>query len=387
MTDCLHLKLLKVLCFLAFVSLLTMVSAPATSLAANEVDEFAEFENTSPPQESSPTSSAPPGESPEQRIERLKNEIRQSPKNTRQIGELGEELLKKGEVDKVIALLWKHIDKIGRDGTITLAKAHEQKKEGSEMLRALNMLTGKNPKDYEAQYYSGNAYLLQRKSKQAMEAYKLAIESNPKFEPAYEALINFYEKRESPNFYELRIIYQDMVKALGPRPVLLAKLCQVNTEDGVFEPALFSCREAIAKDKSNPDSFVYLGLAYKGMGEEQKYQTELKNAAAKFPKSEFAQYQYGKLLEDQKNFIEAMKYYKAATEAKEDSSRAWLGLATSSFELKKYEVAHPAYKKACQLDQKTALAFRRATTILRNNKNRAWIPKFENDSETCTFRN
>lgn len=249
------------------------------------------------------------------------------------------------------------------------------------------MLTGKNPKDFEAHYLTGNAYLLQKKSKQAMESYKQAVEINPKFEPAYTALISFYEKRDTPNLYELRIIYQDMLKAFGPKPNLLSKLCQVNTEDGVYEPAIFSCKDAIVKDKQNPNPYVYLALAYKGTGETAKYEEELKKAATKFPQAEIAQYHYGKLLEDQKNFIEAMKYYKAATDSDSNSSRSWLGLATSSFEVKKYDIAHPAFKKACQLDQKMALPFRRATTVLRNNKNRAWIPKFETDSETCTFRN
>lgn len=389
MTNCLHLKLLNVLRFLAFVSLLSMQTLALPAIA----DEFEDFEEeqiqeTTPP---SKASSAPvsvnPDESREVRIERLKAEVRKSPKNTRQIGELGKELFDMGENDKVIALLWKHIDKIDRDGVITLARAHEKNKDGPEMIRALNMLTGKNPKDFEAHYYTGHAYMFMKKNKQAMESYKQAVEINPKFEPAYDALIGFYGNRTMPNHYELRIIYQDMIKALGPKPNLLAKLCQVNTEDGIYEPAIFACRDAISKNKQSADSYVYLGLAFKGMGENVKYEAEIKKAATNFPQAEISQFHYGKLLEDQKNFIEAMKYYKNATEADGTSARSWMGLATSSFELKKYEIAHPAYKKACELDKKTALAFRRATTVLRNIKNKEWVLKFETDSETCTFNN
>lgn len=360
-------------------------AAPAATPSPSPSPAVASPATPAEPVAAAPAAAAQQEETADQKIERLKKEIRRSPKNAGLIGTLAEELYKKEEYEKVTLLLWKHVDKIDRNALVLLAKAHEKRKEPMEMLRALNVMLGKNGKDYEAYYLMGNAYVLARKSKDAMESYKKSVELNSKYEPAYEGLIALYENRDKPNLYELRILYQDMVQSIGPRPQYLRKLCEINTTDGTYEPAAQACREAIAKDPTVADAYVYLGISYKGMGEDDTALKTLKKAAHDFPKSELAQYHYGKLLEEQKNYVEAMKLYKAGTEADPKAARSWLGLATSSFEIRKYELALLAYKNACKFDKKNAVAFRRATTILRNAKNAQWIGKFESESETCTF--
>lgn len=332
-----------------------------------------------------PVAAAPADETAEQRIERLKKEIRASPKNARLIVDLAEELYKKEEYEKVTLLLWKHVDKIDRRGLLILARSHEKRKEPTEMIRSLNVLLGKDEKDYEAYNLMGNAHILQRKTKDAMEAYKKSIELNAKYEPAYDGLISLYEKRDTPNLYELRILLQDMVQNIGPRPQYLRKLCEINTRDGTYEPAVQSCKEAIQKDPKIADAYVYLGLSYKALGEDAIAVKTLKKAASDFPKSELAQYHYGALLEEQKNYIDAMKVFKSGTEADAQAGRSWLGLATTSFELRKYDISLLAYKNACKFDKKNAVAFRRATTVLRNAKNNKWTDQFEQASDNCTF--
>lgn len=47
-----------------------------------------------------------------------------------------------------------------------------------------------------------------------------------------------------------------------------------------------------------------------------------------------------------------MKVYKAGTEANAKAARSWLGLATTSFELRKYDISLLAYKNACKYDKK-----------------------------------
>ncbi|KYG70798.1 O-linked GlcNAc transferase [Bdellovibrio bacteriovorus] len=324
-------------------------------------------------------------ETSDQKIERLKKEIRSGPKNGALIVQLAEEFYKKEDYEKATLLLWKHVDKIDRKGLVLLAKAHEKRKEPNEMLRALNVLIGKDEKDFEAYSLMGNAYVMSRKTKDAMESYKKATELNPQYEPAYDGLIDLYEKREPPNLYELRILYQDMVQNIGPRPQYLRKLCEINTMDATYEPAVHACNEAIRKDPKVADGYVYLGISQKALGEDDVALKTLKKASKDFPKSELAQYQYGKLLEDQKNYVDAMKQYKAGTEADPQAARSWLGLATSSFEIRKFDLALIAFKNACKYDKKNAVAFRKATTILRNQKNSQWIGKFEDASETCTF--
>lgn len=327
----------------------------------------------------------PPSSKNSQKIENLKAAIRKDPKKIDLIQQLAEELYKIDETEKTTALLWKYVEKIDRSGLILLVQAHEKRNEPDQMIKALNILTAKDPKDFEAFYLLGNAYFLKSKTRETVENYKTSIELNAKYEPPYLGLVKYYEKRD--NFYELRMLYQDMVEHIGKRPKYFSKLCEINLKDGTFEAAIAQCKEAQLKEPENADNFVNLGLSYRGTGDTEVALKSLKEAAAKFPKSEYAQYTYGKSLEEQKNYVDALAYYKAATSADEKSSRAWLGLAVSSFELQKFEPAWSAFKTACKLDRKVAPLFRKAATQLNGSKNLEWSKKFADSAEGCTYSN
>lgn len=319
-------------------------------------------------------------------IDDLKSQIQKNPQDIGKIIELASAFYDKGDFEKTTLLLWKQIDKIDRSGFLLLTRAHEQRKEYSEMVRVLNILVAKNEKDFEVLTQLGNAFSLQKKTKDALENYKKAIEVNPKYEAAYEGVANLYEKRAPPNLYELRILYQDMIDNMGAKGAYLQKLCEVNSRDDMAaEASIETCRNATVKDPHTANAFVNLGNNLKASGKNEEAIELLKKTASTFPKSEFAQFSYAKALEGQKNSVEAMKYYKAGTDIDPTSSRSWLGLATSSFEVKKYEVAFIGYKNACKYDRKNAVAFRKATTFLRNNKVSDWIGKYEAAAESCSY--
>lgn len=376
--------------FLAFVSL-WYIGIGCSSTSVQERDAFDEFNDDKTPSQIKKANAAPkaspqkPALKPEERIEELKKQIRSQPKNYSLIVDLAEEFYKTAQDDKVTAVLWKHVDKIDRRGLILLAKAHQKRKEPNEMIRALNILLGKNEQDVEALSLIGDAHAMALKNKDALESYKRALEINKQYEPAYNGLVSLYEKREPPNLYELRILFQDMMEAIGPRAQYMRRLCEINTLDGTYDAAIQMCNTAIAKDPKEPESYVYLGLSQKANGDEKLGNKTLQRAAQSFPKSELAQYHHAKTLEEKKSYIEALNTYKKGTDADPKSARSWLGLATSSFEIRKYEISLIAYRNACRFDKKNAVAFRKATTILRNQKNSEWISKFEDASETCTF--
>lgn len=298
---------------------------------------------------------------------------------------LAEGYIEKERYSRATELLWKHIDKMERTDILVLAKAHEKAKEPVEMIRALNLILSKNQKDAEALTLIGKAHLLQKKSKEARESFEAALEINKKYEPAYRGLIDLYEHRDKPNYYELRILFQDMIQNIGARYQYLVKLCEINTLDGTFEAAIKDCKSAISKKSKLPDAYVYLGLSYRATGDEQKGINTLKKAANAFSNSELAQYSYAKILEEKKNYIDAIEYYKAGTDVDEKSARSWLGLATSSFELRKYDVAIEAFRKACKFERNNAAAFRKAASTLRNKRNADWAEKYASASENCAF--
>lgn len=366
---------LMILSFVSFLGVSTAQAKPSgqgsTSANANSTDEFDLFEEEikgaakkpAPAAGSVSKAKAPPAGN--------KNEA--------------QALFDKGDYAQVTTMLWKQIETLDRASLILLTKAHEKKNEPAEMIRALNILIGKNEKDAEAHYLSGNAFMLQKKSKDALEAYKAALELNPKYEAAYLAVADLYEKRNPPNLYEVRMIYQDMIEKIGPRVAYKTKLCEVNTKDGTYEAAITDCKSAILKDGSIANNYVYLGLAQKEIGDIEQAHATLKKAADKFPKSELAQYNYGHVLEEKKNYPEATKYFKTGTDADPKAARSWLGLANSSFEIRRFDVALEAFKKACKYENKNAAAFRKATGILRNARNSEWTSRFESAAEICTF--
>lgn len=290
---------------------------------------------------------------------------------------------KKGDYDKVTDLLWKNLDQLDRKGLLLLAVAHEKKKEPANMIKVANMLTSKNPKDYEAFYLIGSAHLMMNKKKsEALESLKTSLEINPKYLPAYEKIAEMYE--QTKNHYELRILYQDMIDNIGRKPEFLTKLCEINTLDKQEDQALLLCKEAMQKDPKVASNYVYLGIVQKHGGEIEVAKKSLKTAAEIHSKSEFAQFTYAELMDEQKDYLSASKYYQNCTAADPKSSRCWIGFARSSFEIRKYEQALDAYKKACKLDQKTAVAFRKATTALRNTREGTWLQQYEAASESCS---
>lgn len=363
--------------FLPFVSFLITEGAKAQTSDEGKKDIFQS--------EDSPEAASTPAQNADSNIERLKGELNNDPENIYLILELAENYNGKGAYDKASALLWKHVDKLDREALLVLARTHEKGKEPGEMIRALNLVLAKKAKDLEALTLMGKAHLLQKKNKEAMESYKKVVEINPKYEPAYRGLIELYEKRNPPNLYELRILYQDMIDNIGPRYRYYVKLCEINTMDNTHEAAIKACKSAIAKNSKEAEPYVYLGLSLRATGEELKGIKTLRKAADEFPDSELAQYTYAKTLEEEKNYVEAMNLFKAGTEANGKSARSWLGLASTAFEIRKFEVSLIAFKNACKYDNKNAAAFRKATATLRNARNSEWVDKFATAAEHCTY--
>lgn len=367
---------------LSFVSFLATFGTLSQSFA-QPVDEFEAFEAEL--RGSKPAPGAPPAAQPYMQPTNQNTGNAPAKPATNSNASEAQKAYDTGDYSKATALWWKQIEKLSRAELLMLARAHEKKKEPAEMIRALNILVGKDEKDAEAHYLLGNAYMLQKKPKEALAAYNTSLEINPRYEIAYLAVADMYEKRSPPNLYELRTIYQDLLEKVGDKAVYRAKICEINAKDGTLEAAVTSCRQAIQKDSQIPESHVYLGFAQKELGDTAAANQTLKKAADRFPQSELAQYHYGKMLEEKKNFPEALKYYQQGAKADPKSAGSWLGVAASAFELQKFDVSLEAYKKACRYNNKNAAAFRKATGILRNSRNSEWTPRFESAVENCTF--
>ena len=282
---------------------------------------------------------------------------------------------------KVIQLLSPQVEKLDRKGLMLLGSAYSTAKNPAAAIKVYTAALSKNPKDVEAKTFIGIEQMALSQDKEALQTLKEALEINKKYLPAYQALVNIYEKRK--NKYELRLLYQDMIANIGERAEFVTKLCELTTMDGLYDLAFNYCERGMKLTPAEPANFVYFGTANNETGKTAQAEGYFKKASVSFPKSELAQYTYGKHLADNKNFIGAYSVYQKAVAADPKSARSLLGFAQASFEIQKYGESLNAFTKLCVLDKTSMPFFRRAANSLRTLKSLDWLKKFEQGIDQC----
>lgn len=299
--------------------------------------------------------------------------------------DFAQSLIKDKQISKAIDYLWQNIEYLSGEGMSLLAELHRLRSEYQKQLRVSLLLKAKNENNHVPHYYIGDALINTGKIKEGIESLNHAIELNPKYEPSYLSLISYYEKKK--NNYELRAIYEDLVKNIGARAIYLSKLCQINHDDGMSEAGKTYCEKAIQADKKNPLNHVYLGLILNKLGNEDKGGKILKDSALKFANSDFAQFEYAEFLAKNKNYTEAYLYYSNAIKINTKNYKVYTGAAEAAVQILKNDVAYEHLKKACNLSRESAVAARRIVIELRKlGSDNATINKFENLSFNCTQR-
>lgn len=348
-------------------------------------------ENTSKKPDPSPDQST---EKTNDKIEELKNKIKKTPRNLKLVIELAQEFYNIGDYEKTTLLMWKQIEKIDRNALLLTIRAHEKKKEWDQVLKVTLVMLSRDAKDKEALFYQGRSYLAQRKDNQkafnkeketqAAEVLKKAIEIDPKYQEAYEEFAKIYDVKKGVNYYELRLWYQGMVEKLGEKPEFLAKLCEIDTLDGVNESAIKYCEKAIQMDPLNATNFVYLGRVQKNIGESEKSHKTLKEAAEKFQKSTLAQETYAKLLDEDKNYIESFKVYEQCIATDKKNETCLVSAAYAGAQIQKLEKSLEYIKAACQINRSHSVDARKIAAQLKQSQKADWMEKFEHAAEWCS---
>lgn len=290
----------------------------------------------------------------------------------------------KKEYQKVIDLISPQVTEASRPQLILLGKSYFELKDYSSAIKVYQALLSKNENDFEVQTLIGNAYFSSSKkaTSETLNAFKNALDANPKYEPAYLGLAQYYERAK--NLYELRILYQDLIEKVAVRKEYVTKLCQLSYDEKLYDNAKKFCKLGAVKFAEVPDNHVLNAQVERIMGDPKLGDRLLKSAADKFTKSEFANWSYAQMVDEKKDFITAYKYYGRAFKADKSSDRSRLGFAISAFELKKYSEALEAYSYNCKTHRQTQAAFRKALLALKTQKVVAWIMKFEAELEKCS---
>lgn len=279
------------------------------------------------------------------------------------------------------ALLWQNIEHLNESGMILLTKAHYLNKEYFEAMKAANLVLAKNESNFEALTYLGLSQLRKKKDREAKDYFRRATDINPTHTPAINGLVEIYEK--GSNYYELRLIYQDLVKRSGEKSEYLTRLCDINTKDAITDQAQNYCRKAIQADPNVPENYSNLGIVYKNINEMTKAKEQLRIAADKFPKADINQFNYAQFLEEQKNYIEAFKYYARCVKVNDYAENCWVGYASSSYQIQKFSETLVGLKKACVFNKKHSYIGRKASAFARSMKQSEWARKLDSLSELC----
>jgi tetratricopeptide (TPR) repeat protein len=291
-------------------------------------------------------------------------------------------LYQQGHFKETIDLLKKGMDTISPKDLKIMYYCYQKLGDKDNQFRILQQIISINAEDFEGHTLIGDFLMVKKDFKGAAKSYRTAIGIKKDYRRAFDGLIEAYQKVD--NRYELRIVYQDLIKTYGEKGEFINPLCRLFTVDGFFEQAIEYCRQGIELSPQNADNHVYLGTVLNKQAETVQAQKILKKAADKFQNSEFAQRTYADLLKEQKNLIAAEKYYSAAVKADRKSLLAQIALAKVAFELKDFEMSLEAYKGACLVNSNESIKeLRRSISTLRLASNTEWLKKFSTVEDQC----
>jgi Tfp pilus assembly protein PilF len=285
------------------------------------------------------------------------------------------------EYDKVAELISPNLDVANKEAFLILTKAYIEQSNLPMAQKTLATGRSKFPEDPEFPTELGKVYLGLNKDREAKTILKEVIEAHPKYEPAYLAMADLYEKKK--NRYELRLIYQDLVQHITPRPEYLTKLCDLSTQEGLYDLSFKYCVDGIKKNPREPLNYVNLANSYKETGNTSEANANYKKAADSFSKSELSQFAYAQFLEEQKKFVDSYKYFKRATEADPKSVRAWMGFGFSAIEIQKFQESLIAFERVCEGDRNGVKQARKAASVIKTLNQPQWMKKFEELIRKC----
>jgi tetratricopeptide (TPR) repeat protein len=291
-------------------------------------------------------------------------------------------MYQQGRFKEVIELFKKRMDTIGSQDLKLMSYSYQKLDEKENQFRILQQIISVNAEDDEGHVLMGDFLMTKKNYKGAANSYRTAVGIKKDYRRAYDGMIEAYQKAD--NRYELKIVYQDLIKIFGEKGEFINPLCRLFAIDGFFQQAIEYCNQGIALNPKIADNHVYLGIVLNKQSEKIQAQKILKGAAEKFINSEFAQRTYADLLKEQKNLIAAEKYYSAAVKADRKSLISQMALAKVAFELKDFEMSLEAYKSACLINTNESIKeLRRSIAVLRLASNVDWLKKFSTAEAEC----
>ena len=296
--------------------------------------------------------------------------------------------------ERVIETLRPQADSLDRRGLLLLARAYGYQKNYLATIRVLEILKGKFPDDYYAEFVLAESYLRLANSprldpskkrqhrERALQGFHDSKQKNPDFLAAYEGILRQIEITPESNSDAINLI-QDMISRFGMSVKSQQRLCRAYRMAGYVKKAVDTCESAVELSPNEADSYIDLSISYKMHEEHLRAHSVMVDAAKKFPKSLEAQLGAGDLFWDLKNYPTALEYYETARKNHPERYEGWLGTAKCQVELSKFQEALKNYREACSLNSKVITDFKRGSGRVRSMGAPDFASKFEESYGQC----
>ncbi len=235
---------------------------------------------------------------------------------------------------------------------------YQQKKQYQKALQAYDSVLTLEPNNSKALSYKAQALSEMGDKQGALNIYKSILSSNPADKEARNAITDIVKDTMTPAEYISYLVQNEETTLLYDFAYRLHK--ENKTDD-----AIAAYKAYLAKNQSNPDAYVNLGICYASKDDYDNAVTTLNIAKTKFPTNNTVlktlkdiqnDYDSSRLASasssyEKKDYKRAIEEYLAITPATEDTM---LGVAASYQALNDYESAITYYKKAETINPKNS---------------------------------
>lgn len=250
----------------------------------------------------------------------------------------------------VVGLLWSPLIALAQDVAqgIKMIDTERYEKAGA----IFKSLIASAPQDAKNYYYLGSIYLLQSKSDSAAWAYKKGVEANAQEALNYVGLGRI--ALDNKNTTEAESNFQKaltMTKERDANVLMEVGYAYLNSKNGNAKKAVELAEKAIARDKKNPDVYIFAGDAYVANRDGGQGMNNYEKAAELAPQYAKIYYKMGNLYRMGRVTNMAVQNYEKTVEVDPDFAPAYQELGVLYNQQKQYDKAKAAYKKFIDISE------------------------------------
>lgn len=273
---------------------------------------------------------------------------------------------------------------LNREDKFLLAQSYYYQNNHKQALRIYELMLQSNPNDAPAWRKMAAIYKLDSKYSLAISALKKAIEINPNYEPAYLELAETVLAYKPKSWYEVRMIYEDLVAKFGLKIIYQRAICDLAVKEGQHIVAQEACAVAIKLKPDDTEVLLAQVQLLKDLQQIDKAHEIYSSLVIKYPKDFKVQLASAEFFKAQGKKLLAIESYEKAIQLKPDQADLLLELAPLACEMQKWQLCLDKYEAICQKNKKIRSELRVRIKELNDIGATDFVAKFEKLLKDCT---